>query len=108
VCLSTGPMAATLAGVEFPPPDSRITSLPPCSYFPKGPMQEAQPCLEVGVLRGTNPHRGRMTIDTGAAFTLISDEVAKAAGLLVKPHSASYKTADGSPAPIVGKTDIDV
>ena len=57
---------------------------------------------------GTNPCRGRMTYDTGAAFTLRSSEVARCAGLQIRPTSGAFTTASGGTAPLCGCTDVTV
>jgi len=102
------PLTARVAGFYEPKPEQTLVSLPPYSYWPKGPMKENQPIAEVGLLGGTKPCRGRMTYDTGAAFTLISSEVAKCAGLQISPATGSYTTASGTPAPLCGCTDLTI
>ena len=52
--------------------------------------QETQPYIAVGVKGGTSPGLGRLMCDTGAAFTLISQEVASAFGLTVTACPAAY------------------
>jgi hypothetical protein len=83
-----------------------METLTPTTFADGGVITETQPTLEVGVIGGATPGRGRVMLDTGAAFTMMSSEVARRFGLEVRPRSATFTVANGATAHIVGEVDF--
>ena len=73
-----GQLAATVTAVDTP--QKALDELPPVGFTP-AILEEPQPSLTVGVHGGAAGGHGRVMCDTGAAFTLMSDAVARLFGL---------------------------
>lgn len=71
-------------------------------------LTEPQPSIDIGVLNGSAPSRGRMMLDTGAGMTLMSSAVARAHGLQIRPYSGTFCVASGTHAKLSGEVDVDV
>ena len=98
--------SATLADAYVP--DTPLEHLPPTKWEPQGVLDKPQPSIEVGVLGGTAPSRGRAMLDTGAGMTIISSAVARAHGIHVRPYFGTFCVASGTHAKLTGEADIDL
>jgi Aspartyl protease len=86
-------------------PAAKLGALEALSELTPG-EHETQPYLAVGIKGGTRPGRGKIMVDTGAAFTMMTLAVARMFGLTVREDPAVYSVASGSSAPLVGITDF--
>jgi hypothetical protein len=89
-------------------PGQALEELPATRWEPQGVLSEPQPSIEVGVLGGSAPSRGRVMVDTGAGMSLISSAVARAHGLQVRPYSGTFSVASGQHAKLTGEVDLDI
>lgn len=71
-------------------------------------LEEPQPSIECGVRGGATPLRGRVMLDTGAAFSLMSLAAANTFGLEVRTRPATFTVANGASAAIMGYTDVSL
>src|SRR5512138_596618 len=69
-------------------------------------LAERQPTLAVGILGGTSPGLGRVMVDTGAAFTMITLEGTRTFGLKVTPVTAAFSVASGDTVTLLGTTNL--
>ena len=69
-----------------------------------------QPYLEGVLLGGTNPGRGPILIDSGAAFSMMTKQVADINGLKINPYRDSFNTASskGPQGEIIGAVDMEL
>lgn len=69
-----------------------------------------QPYLDAVFHGGAMPGRGPVLVDTGAAFSMMSERVVEAHGLKMKPHSGTFRSASsqGPLGDIVGAVDVDL
>ena len=52
-----------------------------------------QPYLEGVLLGGANPGRGPVLVDSGAAFSMMTEKVAEVHGLKMQPYRDTFNTA---------------
>ena len=52
-----------------------------------------QPYLDGVLLGGANPGRGPVLVDSGAAFSMMTERVAEVHGLVLKPFRDTFNTA---------------
>lgn len=87
-------------------PTTKLDDLEARTELAPSSVHETQPYLACGVKGGDRPGRGKVMVDTGAAFTMISAEVARLFGLVVRPSTAKYAVASGDTAQLTGVTDF--